>query len=171
MSLDIKKRYKKIAYTLKHKKAFLKVEKQLRGKNTLRGYFHDIDKPFMYLALWIRVEDVSKIHRQNSYHHLENNLDKTREDLIDMIIDWECARLTKPDKPLNAYQTLMRYYPEYQKDFIPLIKELLPEQIVRSNLIAKPKIANANSSQNMVYKANNYFCAKPITIKQSNFER
>lgn len=31
-------------YTVKHKKAFIMVEKQLLGKNTLRGYLHDIDK-------------------------------------------------------------------------------------------------------------------------------
>lgn len=153
MSLDIKKRYNKILYTLKHKKAFLKVEKELRGKNTLRGYFHDIDKPFMYMALWLKVEDVSKIHRQNSYHHLESNLDKTKDDLIDMIIDWECARLTKPDKPLNAYQTLMKYYPEYQKEFIPLIKELLPEQIKEANLAIKQYKAKISSSQNTVRKS------------------
>ena len=120
MSLDIKKRYNKILYTLKHKKAFLKVEKELRGKNTLRGYFHDIDKPFMYMALWLKVEDVSKIHRQNSYHHLESNLDKTKDDLIDMIIDWECARLTKPDKPLNAFDTLLHFYPTHIKYILPI---------------------------------------------------
>ena len=153
MSLDIKKRYNKILYTLKHKKAFLKVEKELRGKNTLRGYFHDIDKPFMYMALWLKVEDVSKIRRQNSYHHLESNLDKTKDDLIDMIIDWECARLTKPDKPLNAYQTLMKYYPEYQKEFIPLIQELLPEQIKEANLTPRQYKAKIRSSQNTVRKS------------------
>jgi hypothetical protein len=161
MSLELKKRYKKIVYTLKHKKAFLKVEKQLRGRNTLRGYFHDIDKPFMYMALWIKVEDVSKIHRQNSYHHLESNLDKTREDLIDMIIDWECARQTKPDKPLNAYQTLMRYYPEYQKEFIPLIKELLPEQIKEAKQTTKHKVVKVNVSKDNI--------RKPIVISKSQY--
>ena len=38
-------------YTLKHKKAFLEVEKYLTGKNTIDGYLHDIDKLFMYLFL------------------------------------------------------------------------------------------------------------------------
>ena len=27
-----------------------------------------------------------------------------------MVIDWECARFTKPDKPLNAYETYKKYY-------------------------------------------------------------
>lgn len=129
MNFEFKKRYEKIVYTLKHKKAFLQVEKQLRGKNTWRGYLHDLDKPFLYMAFWIDLKKVQKIHRQNSKHHVKNSLKKTKDDLIDTIIDWECARITKPDKPLNAYETLMKYYPEYQNLFLPLIKELLPEQI------------------------------------------
>lgn len=129
MNFDFKKRYKKIIYTLKHKKAFLLVERQLRGKNTLRGYLHDLDKPFLYMAFWIKLEDIQKIHRNRNAHHVRNNLPKTREDLIDSIIDWECARLTKPDKPLNAYQTLIKFYPDQKETFLPLIKELLPAQI------------------------------------------
>jgi hypothetical protein len=28
-------------------------------------------------------------------------------------IDWECARFTKPEKPLNAKETWRKYYPDY----------------------------------------------------------
>ena len=129
MSLDLKKRLAKISYTIRHKKAFLKVEKQLRGKNTLRGYLHDIDKPFLYLALWIKYEDIQKIHRKNNKHHVRNDLVKNKDDLIDTIIDWECARITKPDKPLNAYETLLKFYPDKKDEFLPIIRELLPHQI------------------------------------------
>lgn len=129
MNFNFKERYEKTLYTLRHKKAFLVVEKQLRGKNTLHGYLHDLDKPFLYLAFWIDLKKVQKIHRKYSKHHVKNSLDKSKEDLIDTIIDWECARMTKPDKPLNAYQTLMKFYPEYQDTFLPIIEELLPEQI------------------------------------------
>ena len=129
MSLELKSRYDHIVYTIKHKIAFLQVEKKLRGKNTFSGYVHDMDKPFLYLALWLDMKDIQKIHRSHSRHHVKNNLEKSRDDLIDTIIDWECARITKPDKPLNAYQTLMKFYPEYQDTFLPLIKELLPKQI------------------------------------------
>lgn len=129
MTFDFKKRYEKILYTLRHKQAFLKVEKQLRRKNTWHGYLHDIDKPFLYLAFWIDLKKVQKIHRSYSKHHVKNSLNKSKDDLVDTIIDWECARMTKPDKPLNAYQTLMKFYPEYQETFLPVIRELLPEQI------------------------------------------
>ncbi len=141
MKFEFRKRYDRILYTLKHKKAFLKVEKQLRGKNTLHGYLHDWDKPFLYLAFWIDLKKVQKIHRLHSKHHVRNTLDKTRDDLIDTIIDWECARLTKPDKPLNAYQTLLKFYPEHTKTFLPLIKELLPGQVPSefSSVAKKPK--------------------------------
>ena len=44
-------RLQKSIYTFKHKIAFLKIEKQLRGKNTLCGYLHDAEKPLMYLFL------------------------------------------------------------------------------------------------------------------------
>ena len=44
-----------INYTWQHKKAFLRVEMQCRGFNSLRGYLHDVDKLFRYLAfLWGR---------------------------------------------------------------------------------------------------------------------
>ena len=129
MNFKFKERFRRIVYTCRHKVAYLRVEKRLFGKNTLRGYFHDIDKILLYLALWIEPDQVQKIHRKHSKHHVQNQLFKKREDLIDTIIDWECARLTKPDKPLNAYETLMRFYPEYQETYLPIIRLLLPAEI------------------------------------------
>ena len=128
-NFELKKRLQKISYTLKHKKAFLEVERKLRGNNTISGYLHDLDKPFLYLCPWLDLKEVQTIHRNNSKHHVKNNLNKTKDDLLDTIIDWECARLTKPDKPLNAYQTLMKFYPEYEDTFLPLIKEYLPQEV------------------------------------------
>lgn len=126
----MKEKIKKIIYTLRHKKAFLKVEKQLTGKNTLRGYLHDSDKLLLYLfGFWMNVKDIHKFHRKINRHHVKNNLKKTTNDLIETIIDWECARLTKPDKPLNAYDTLMKFYPDYKKIYLPIIKKYLPYQV------------------------------------------
>ena len=139
MNLDLNKRFGKILYTLRHKKAFLKVEKQLRGKNTMRRYLHDIDKPFLNIALWIKLEDIQKIHRRNNKHHVRNNLSKSKDDLIDTIIDWECARITKPDKPLNAYETLLKFYPDKKDEFLPLIRKLLPHQIKEACIKEKRK--------------------------------
>ena len=159
MGLELKKRLKKISYTLRHKKAFLKVEKQLRGRNTLRGYLHDIDKPFLYLALWIKYESIQKIHRSKNKHHVRNDLVKSKDDLIDTIIDWECARITKPDKPLNAYQTLMKFYPDKKDEFLPLLRELLPNQIKEACIKEKQRVISErlrychNIKQPFVFKA------------------
>ena len=117
------KRFKRIRYTWKHKTTFLKIEKQLRGYNTLRGYLHDSDKLFLYLCLWMSSEKIQQIHRHHQRHHI-NDKPKSREDYIEMIIDWESARFTKKDKPLNAYDTMLKFYPQLEKDVLPLMKEL-----------------------------------------------
>ena len=65
---------------------------------------------------------VKQFHRNTARHH-ENNIKKTKNDYIDMIIDWECARYTKPDKPLNAYDTLYKFYPHLENEILPLLKE------------------------------------------------
>lgn len=41
-------RIAKLQYTLKHKKAFLQVEKSLYGKISVRGLLRDLDKVLMY---------------------------------------------------------------------------------------------------------------------------
>ena len=94
----------------KYKKAFLRVEYELLGHNTLRGFLHDSDKFFyLYPVALILGHDkhwVKNHHRKNNRHHNECQKNKTRRDYIEMIIDWECARFTKPDKQLNAYETM-----------------------------------------------------------------
>lgn len=105
-------------YTRKHRKAFLMIEKQLIGHNTLRGYLHDLDK--LIMLNFVKAETASRIHRKISKHH---NRAKTKKDYTQMIIDWECARYTKPDKPLNARETLAKYYPELTNKVLPIINE------------------------------------------------
>jgi hypothetical protein len=116
------------SYTWQHKKAFLRIEKKVLGHNTFRGYLHDADKLlFLYfLAVILNCDAkwVHNIHRKHCRHHAENKYTKTRKDYIEMIIDWECARYTKPDKPLNAYNTMKKYYPNLEPYVLPLIKEL-----------------------------------------------
>lgn len=115
-------------YTWAHKIAFLKVEKQLFGKISYRGLVHDLDKllwwfPIGYL-LGKNSQWVQKHHRNWARHHPHNPVNKNYNDYVEMIIDWECARFTKPDKPLNAYQTLYKFYPELEKEILPILKKL-----------------------------------------------
>lgn len=109
-----------ILYTLDHKKAFLKVEKELLGHNTIRGYLHDLDK--VVLKLFMDKKKVHKIHRKFSRHHEIKA--RTHGDYVQMVIDWECARITKPDKPLNARQTLDKYYKHLSDKVEPVLNEL-----------------------------------------------
>ena len=115
-------------YTWEHKKAFLKVEKELLGRISFRGLKHDLDKLLWWYPLgFLLGKDsnwVQKHHQSCSKHHTQSAGIKTRADYVEMIIDWECARLTKPDKPLNAYQTLYKFYPEQEANILPILKEL-----------------------------------------------
>lgn len=109
-----------IRYTQAHRKAYKKVEKELLGYNTWRSYIHDLDKVILYNFL--PFEKVKKFHRNTARHH-DNKIKKNKGDFIDMIIDWECARYTKPDKQLNAYDTLYKFYPNLEKQILPLLKK------------------------------------------------
>ena len=110
----------KILYSWKHRKAFMKLEKELLGKNTLRGYLHDVDKIILYHFL--PTEFVHICHQWWSKHHERRA--KTHDDFVQMAIDWECARFTKPDKPLDAYDTLYKFYPHLEDKILPILKEL-----------------------------------------------
>lgn len=110
-----------IKYTKEHRKAFKEIEKELLGYNTWRSIVHDIDKVILY-NIWSH-KRVKEFHRRTARHHVENKIKKNKNDYIEMIIDWECARYTKPDKPLNAYDTLYNLYPELEDIILPLLKE------------------------------------------------
>ena len=96
-----------IEYTYKHRKIVIylanKYVKKDKEKILKQIENHDIDKLFAYL--FYNKKDVSQIHRNSSSHH-QNELEKNDIDYIEMVLDWESARYTKPDKPLNAYDTL-----------------------------------------------------------------
>ena len=61
---------------------------------------------------------VSKIHRMFSWHHPDNRIGWLN--LQEAVFDWESARFTKPDKPLNARDTCLKYYPELKEKVFEL---------------------------------------------------
>lgn len=156
MKDSILKRADYILYTIRHKQAFLQVEKQLRGKNTLGGYLHDLDKVVLYMIPGLDIDTtVQKFHREHSKHHVEYKGIRTDKDRLDAVIDWECAPITKPDKPLRAYETLLKFYPTYIDEFLPLIQQYLPKQIEEHNAkmrLAKstPIVTQAAENSNML---------------------
>ena len=109
-----------IRYSKEHRKAFKKIEKEILGHNTWRCFVHDLDKLLFY-NIWPH-KKVKEFHRKTARHH-DNKIKKNTKDYIEMIIDWECARCTKPDKPLNAYDTLYNIYPELESIILPILKE------------------------------------------------
>ena len=112
-------RFSLVNYTLQHMNAFRRVEKQLFGKVSLRGYLHDLDKVFLYPILGKKL--THNLHKNLSRHHKRA---RTVRDFQQMVVDWECARFTKPDKPLDAYDTLYALYPNLEDKILPILKEL-----------------------------------------------
>ena len=98
-----KERIDCVKYTWAHYKA-------LNELALYKGFyfpFHDIDKIIMYPILGKKF--THKIHRAWSGHHYRNGDIKNK---FEAALDWECARRTKPDKPLDAYDTWKKYYPD-----------------------------------------------------------
>lgn len=110
-------RVAKRLYTKKHRRAILSLydslpkEKQLCSRMKIR--LHDIDKVIMlYLPLPLSV--IQTYHRSTKKHHIECPFIKTGHNVFETVLDMECARKTKPDKPLPARETLVKYY---KKDY------------------------------------------------------
>jgi hypothetical protein len=84
--------------------------KELNKLALYKGFFfpfHDLDKIILYPILGIKL--TKKIHLAWSGHHYRNGDIKNK---FEAALDWECARRTKPDKPLDAYDTWKKYYPD-----------------------------------------------------------
>ncbi len=109
-----------VCYTLEHKLAFLACEYHFTGGYSLRGFLHDWDKPWMYMCPWLKEDEIQIIHQRNNPYHIESGKFTSIVHLVDIYIDWECAAITKPDKPLNAFETALHFYPEHLKYVIPL---------------------------------------------------
>lgn len=111
-------------YTLQHKSALIMVYTELFKRipeENSRLYFHDSDKLWMYTFL-SEVKKASKIHRTYSYHHVENWRIDNIEDRIETMLDYECARITKSDKPLNACRTVKELQIGARKDLEPILR-------------------------------------------------
>ena len=114
--------FHKMKYTCLHRQAIFTLADRL-GINQRIFWIHDIDKYFMYLSL---DESMAReCHRRLNLHHYYNIPECVdRIVLIEMMLDWESARLSKPDKPLNAYETLHKLMPNSMIQYMePLLKE------------------------------------------------
>lgn len=120
LGLVTKDSWKYQEYTLRHKIAFINTFMVLRGCLTDAAIKHDTDKLVLYGVM--NKTEASKLHRELAKHHIPNC--DTDEQYINCIVDYECARFTKPDKPLNAYSTIMRYCPDMYNTLNKYLKQL-----------------------------------------------
>lgn len=119
---NIIKSYKHIPYTFKHYIAFLKMEKKLLGYYKYK--FHDLDKLILYIFVpFLGTKKIKKIHSNRNKHHINEKKDFDECNYEEAIIDWECSRFTKPDKPLNARQVTLKHHSK-SKHFRKLLNTL-----------------------------------------------
>ena len=79
-----------------------------------RALMHDTDKLIITLFFGCTIAD--SFHRFAG-HHKRNKMNYKEK--VEAWNDWESARFTKPDKPLNAEETLKEYYPYLDMQDIP----------------------------------------------------
>lgn len=120
--------WKYLEYTYLHRKALvytinkLITDEGLKERMLERAEIHDLDKSTLYLFL--PKEDASNYHRNHAPHHVENSIPKTKNDLIETVLDYECAGYTKIDKPLNAYDTIKQFNPSHKEELLEIVREL-----------------------------------------------
>lgn len=120
--------FEKIYYTFMHRRAFRYVLESIFAdldsydELDYRADIHDLDK-CLYLALGGEKHEASAYHRANASHHMETNTSPSEYDLIEAVIDYECAGYTKADKPLNAYDTVIQWSKPHAGELIDVMKE------------------------------------------------
>ena len=97
---------------MRHRKVLQRIAKE-------KGYsfpFHDFVKMINVFIFGDKI--ATKLHRKFSKHHdhkykahdLLAGVYRDIPNKVEAAIDWESARFTKPEKPLNAYDTWVKYY-------------------------------------------------------------
>lgn len=170
------KNFEYCAYTYRHRQAIkylipkLIKDENIKKEMMKRANVHDMDKLILYQFL--DKKQASKYHRETSPHHMTNDLPKTYFDKLEAIIDYESAGYTKPDKPLNAFDTINRFK---QEKLLPenLCNELLQickeygidkSYFVTTDSIGMKELERFNNvTEEMIYNdIINYFLSKKI---------
>jgi hypothetical protein len=101
-------RFSDVVEVWQHKMAFAAVRNEnfvlRRNISFLRVVKHDLGKLVMIAIVGDKI--ATMIHRKVAGHH---NF-RCEADMWEAACDWECARITKPAKPLNGRQTWERFY-------------------------------------------------------------
>ena len=116
--------WKHIPYTIAHRRAFKEVSNNILGYNI--NPWHDVDKLVLYsLMPFVGKKFVNKFHRKHALHHLswDKYINGKNLNYVEAIIDWECARYTKSDKPLDAEDTMIKYFSDFAYILYPILKK------------------------------------------------
>lgn len=82
-------------------------KKHTTGVSLFTVLKHDTLKIITTLLLGDKMS--TSLHRKYAQHH---NLSKpTEKTFLEAYLDWASARITKPNKPLNAVETAKVFYP------------------------------------------------------------
>ena len=119
-----------LQYTFLHRQALIFViqkhikDAELKARLLQRAKWHDLDKAFLYTKIPKKL--ASAYHRTHSAHHADivNTMSKAYDDLLEAVMDYECAGYTKADKPLNAYDTLNTYDFHYKDEMLSITHAL-----------------------------------------------
>ncbi len=115
--------FESLVYTYKHRKIMSFLAKKYFNSEELMERLKDHDMDKMFLLLFYDKKSINKFHRSMSLHH-DNDLPKSELDYMEMVLDWESARYTKDDKPLNAFDTMKEYYPHLKEQIIPILEKI-----------------------------------------------
>lgn len=116
-----------IDYTMRHKRAILILDTYYNHPYGIAGYkrllYHDVDKLFMYGVIK-DTKQAHNLHVGTSIHHCDNWIPGDNFGRYETVLDYESARYTKPDKPLNAYATICKYHPYTMTELQPYLVNL-----------------------------------------------
>lgn len=120
-----------IKYTMLHRVAI----EQCAIKHNMAGLYkeHDIDKIIYYL--YLPLKEAGMLHTRTQPHHDDNEIDLVV--LYEKALDWESAPLTKPDKQLSAYDTLLKYHPCIVTKMRPILMELSLWSISNKSILTR----------------------------------
>ena len=118
-------------YTYLHRKSFLwfilnnkYLTDDERKALIERAKVHDMDKMLNYVLYEGMKKECSAAHRSLVPHHRESCKRADKITLLESIFDFECAYITKPDKPRNAFDTVNEIYPELKDIYLPELERL-----------------------------------------------
>lgn len=117
------KAFDRMIYTIKHQYAIeLVSQKYCDSKMLEKIKYHDMDKILM--MMFIDKDLLIPLHRRFSTHHPYKDKKLGNDDYLEMVMDWESARFSKPDKQLNANDTLYNYHPDLADKIEPILEKL-----------------------------------------------